>query len=161
MFIQAEYTWYTTPKYHYWFRAILGRFSNKTKQIPRETWTHPPISIVISDFWNFFLCKAPKGCSHKFDVWCYFVYFRTCQTIYTIVFLKSVCQRSQTAGRNSCSIVSGNVSNCSHRLTVYPVTSSRLNSAWHFFPTRKTLIKLSRRAVLEQVSIEWPSDGGK
>ena len=30
----------------------------------------------------------------------------------------SVCQRSQTAGRNSCSLVSGNVSNCSHRLTV-------------------------------------------
>ena len=29
----------------------------------------------------------------------------------------SVCL-SQTAGRNSCSIVSGNVSNCSHRLTV-------------------------------------------
>ena len=49
--------------------------------------------------------------------------------IYTIIFLKSVCQRSQTAGRNSCSIISGNVSNCSHRLTVYPVTSSRLNSA--------------------------------
>ena len=49
--------------------------------------------------------------------------------IYTIIFLKSVCQRSQTAGRNSCSIVSGNVSNCSHRLTVYPVTNSRLNSA--------------------------------
>ena len=50
------------------------------------------------------------------------------QIIYTIICL-SVCQRSQTAGRNSCSIVSGNVSNCSHRLTVYPVTSSRLSSA--------------------------------
>ena len=31
-------------------------------------------------------------------------------TIYTIICLKSVCRRSQTAGRNSCSIVSGNVS---------------------------------------------------
>ena len=49
--------------------------------------------------------------------------------IYTIMFLKSVCQRLQTAGRNSCSIISGNVSNCSYRLTVYHVTSSRLNSA--------------------------------
>ena len=39
--------------------------------------------------------------------------------IYTIIFLKSVCQRSQTAGHNSCSIVSGNVSNCSHHLIVY------------------------------------------
>ena len=52
--------------------------------------------------------------------------------IYTIIYLKSVSlsvsRRSQTAGRNSCSIVSGNVSNCSHRLTVYPVSqSSRLS----------------------------------
>ena len=44
-----------------------------------------------------------------------------------------VCRCSQNAGRNSCSIVSGNVSNCSYRLTVYPVTSLRLNSAYHFF----------------------------
>ena len=77
--------------------------------------------------------------------------------LYLYYNLLSVCQRSQTAGRNSCSIVSGNVSNCSHRLTVHPVTSSRLNSAYHFFYTRKTLIKLSRRAVLEQVSIECPA----
>ena len=25
-----------------------------------ETWTQPPISIVISDFLNFLVCKAPK-----------------------------------------------------------------------------------------------------
>ena len=53
--------------------------------------------------------------------------------IYSIILLKSVClsvgRRSQTAGRNSCSIVSGNVSNCSYRLTVRPVTSSCLSSA--------------------------------
>ena len=49
--------------------------------------------------------------------------------IYTIILLKSVCRCSQTAGRNYCTIVSGNVSNCSYRLTVYPVRSSRLNSA--------------------------------
>ena len=42
---------------------------------------------------------------------------------------KNVCQCSQTAGRNSCSIVSGDVSNCSYRLTVHFVTSSRLSSA--------------------------------
>ena len=82
----------------------------------------------------------------------------------SIIYLKSVSlsvsRRSQTAGRNSCSIVSGNVSNCSHRLTVYPVTSSR-QFGLAFFYTRKTLIKLSRRAVPEQVSIEWPSDGRK
>ena len=53
-------------------------------------------------------------------------------TIYTIILLKSVCRCSQTAGRNSCSIVSRNVSNCSYRLTVYPVMSSHLYSALHF-----------------------------
>ena len=46
-------------------------------------------------------------------------------TSYTIILLKSVCRRSQTAGRNSCLIVSGDVSNCSYRLKVHPVTSSR------------------------------------
>ena len=49
--------------------------------------------------------------------------------IYTIILLKSVCRCSQTAGHNSCSIVSGDVSNCSYRLTVHPVTSSCLSSA--------------------------------
>ena len=39
-------------------------------------------------------------------------------TIYTKIILKSVYRISQTAGRNSCSIVSGNVSNCSYCLTV-------------------------------------------
>ena len=51
--------------------------------------------------------------------------------IYTII-LQSICQCSQTAGRNSCSIVSGDISNCSYRLTVHPVTSSRLSSTYHF-----------------------------
>ena len=31
------------------------------KKNPSETWTHPPTSIVISDFFLFFLCTAPKG----------------------------------------------------------------------------------------------------
>ena len=48
--------------------------------------------------------------------------------IYTIILLKSVCRRSQTAGRNYCSIVSGDVANGSYRLKVHPVTSSRLSS---------------------------------
>ena len=54
IYIQTEYMvqLYTTPKHQYWFRAILGRFC--THKIPCETWTHPPTSIVISDF---FLCK--------------------------------------------------------------------------------------------------------
>ena len=47
--------------------------------------------------------------------------------IYTIILIKSVWRRSQTAGRNYCTIVSGDVSNCSYRLTVHHLTSSRLS----------------------------------
>ena len=57
--------------------------------------------------------------------------------IYTIILLKSACRRSQTADRNSCSIVSGDVSNCSYRLKVHPVTSSHLSSASNFFIREK------------------------
>ena len=60
--------------------------------------------------------------------------------IYTMILLKSVCQLSQTAGRNSCSIDSGDVSNCSYRLTVHPVTSSRLSSGYHA-PMKSTRIQ--------------------
>ena len=49
--------------------------------------------------------------------------------IFTIILPISVCQCSQSAGRNSCSIVSVDVSNWSYRLTVHPVTSSRLSSS--------------------------------
>ena len=52
-------------------------------------------------------------------------YFET----YNIILLKSVCLCSQTVGHNSCSIVSGDVSNCSYCLTVHPVMSSLLSSA--------------------------------
>ena len=38
----------------------LGLFWDDLKKIPSETWTHPPTSIVISVYWNFFLCKPPK-----------------------------------------------------------------------------------------------------
>ena len=38
MHILTEYTWYTTPKYQYRFRAILGQFSQK--KIPSGP-THP------------------------------------------------------------------------------------------------------------------------
>ena len=37
----------------------MGRFSQK--KIPSETWTHPPTSIVISDFLNFFFAKPLKS----------------------------------------------------------------------------------------------------
>ena len=65
VYIQTEYTWYTTPKYQYWFRAILGRFSKQKNT--SETWTHPPTSTVISDFWNFFSLQSPLAqllCPH-------------------------------------------------------------------------------------------------
>ena len=59
----------------------------------------------------------------------------------------SVCQRSRTAGRNSCSIVSANVSNYSYRLTVNPVTSSRLSSAQQFLYTRTSSKTSGRQFV--------------
>ena len=41
-------------------------FQNKNK-IPSETWTHPPNSIVISDFWRKkIICTAPY-CLHLLD----------------------------------------------------------------------------------------------
>ena len=46
--------------------------------------------------------------------------------IYAIIVLKSVCRSSQTAGRNSCSFVSGDMSNWSYQL---PLTSSHLSLA--------------------------------
>ena len=55
--------------------------------------------------------------------------------IYTIICIKSVCQRSQTAGRNSCSIVSGNVSNWQYILSRVRVSVRPSN-----FFTGKTLI---------------------
>ena len=39
---------------------------------------------------------------------------------------------------NYCSIVSGDNSNCSYRLTVHPLMSSRLSSAYQFFYRRQT-----------------------
>ena len=62
MFMQTQYTWYTTPKYQYWLKAILWQF----KKNPSDTWTHPPTSIGTSDLFNFLLCKAPDGSSRKF-----------------------------------------------------------------------------------------------
>ena len=54
------------PKYQYWFRAILGRFSNNNK-IPSETWTHPPTHFHsnIGFLGKQFLCKASKDLGWK------------------------------------------------------------------------------------------------
>ena len=50
--------------------------------------------------------------------------------IYTIILLKSVLSvcRAQTTGRNSCSVVLGDISNCSYRLSFLPLTSLHLSS---------------------------------
>ena len=56
MYIQTEYIWYTTPKCMYWFRAFWDDFP---KNIPLETWTHPPTSIVIADFWKCYSLHSP------------------------------------------------------------------------------------------------------
>ena len=55
MYIQIEYTWYTTPKYQSYFGMIFH------KKNPSETWTHPPTSLVNTDFWKKNLCKAPNA----------------------------------------------------------------------------------------------------
>ena len=60
----------------------------------------------------------------------------------------SNCRCSQTAGRNSCSIVSGDFSNCSYRLMVLPLTSSHLSSApASNFLEAKNIDKLSRKST--------------
>ena len=57
-----------------------------------------------------------------------------------IIILECVCRCSQptlATGRNSRSIILGDVSNCSYRLSLLPLTSSHLSSAWQFFYRRK------------------------
>ena len=82
------------------------------------------------------------------------------QLIYTIIPLKSVCLSvcwcSQTAGRNSCSIVSGDVSNCSYRLTVvYILSRVRVSGRPRFFYTPKTP-KTSGKSGRERVCLfQW------
>ena len=62
--------------------------------------------------------------------------------IYTIILLKFVCRCSQTSGRNSCLIVSGDVSNCSYQLSVIPPTISHFSSA----------------ESLRECSVDWTND---
>ena len=59
--------------------------------------------------------------------------------IFTIILLKSVCRCSQTAGRNSCSIVLGDVSNCSYRLTLTSCHEFASQFDLAFFYMQKTL----------------------
>ena len=68
--------------------------------------------------------------------------------IYSILFSLrlSACRRSQTAGRNSCSIVTGDVSNCSYRLTVHPVMA----------PQFGLVIFFNAKNVQNLLEIGWP-----
>ena len=56
---------------------------------------------------------------------------------FSIILLK-VCGCSQAAGRNSSSIVSGDVSNCSYHLTVHPVTIVRISVRAFFLYAKNT-----------------------
>ena len=61
----------------------------------------------------------------------------SCTHIYVlIILLKSVCRCSQSTCRSSCSIISGDISNCSFRLSFLSLTCSHPNSARHIFCTR-------------------------
>ena len=63
--------------------------------------------------------------------------------------------------RNSCSIVSGDVSNCSYRLTVgtYILSSVRVSIRPRFFLYAKNTQKLSRRPTPAQVFFECAGHG--
>ena len=54
MYIQTEYTWYATPKYQYWFRTILERFSKKKIRVRLPLWTRI--------FWIFVSLQSPLLC---------------------------------------------------------------------------------------------------
>ena len=60
---------------------------------------------------------------------------------------------------NSCSIVSGVVSNSSYRLTVHPVTSWRRSSAWHFFLYAKTSNTSGNRVASACLYLNDPATG--
>ena len=91
-----------------------------------------------------FCCRSfPWGCRIVPSIRSFNIFYQTCFTfigmlsitilIYTIILLKyawlSVCRCSQTTDRNYCSIVSGDVSNCSYWLSFRSLTSSHLSSA--------------------------------
>ena len=60
-----------------------------------------------------------------------------------LVVVMAKVRYSQTAGRNSCLIVSIDVSNCSYRLTE-AFTSLRLSSTKHFFIREKHRIPIAK-----------------
>ena len=57
MYIQTEYTWYSTPN----ISTGLGLFWDDfaTKNIPSETLTHAPTPILNSDFWGELTLQSP------------------------------------------------------------------------------------------------------
>ena len=69
----------------------------------------------------------------------------------------SVCRCSQTAGRNSCSIVSGDVSNCSYRLTLSRVRVSVRPS--NFFIREKHPKPWGKRVASTCVYLNDPATG--
>ena len=60
MYVQTEYTWYTNVLQN--ISTGLGLFwDDFKKKILNKTWTHPPTSIVISDFWKKNSLQSPFG----------------------------------------------------------------------------------------------------
>ena len=56
---------------------------------------------------------------------------------YITILRKSVCRGAQSTGRSSCSIVSGDISNCSYRLSFLSLMRSHLSSAQEMLFRRK------------------------
>ena len=75
--------------------------------------------------------------------------------IYTIILLKSVCQPSQTSGRNSCSIISGEMSLTVPIVWQYILSRVRVSVRPSIFLYAKNIHKLSRRPAVAQLSVEW------
>ncbi len=77
------------------------------------------------------------------------------------VCLLSVCLSvggyAQTTGRNSCSIVSGDISNCSYRLPFLPLTRLHLSSAQHILYSRKTPKRAQTPSHCASVQLNEPA----
>ena len=75
--------------------------------------------------------------------------------IYTIILIKSACRCSQTAGRNSCSIISGDISNWSYRLFVSTVGPFSHLFGLAIFYRQKTTKNYPENRVFSWMNQRW------
>ena len=73
---------------------------------------------------------------------------------YIIILLKPVCRRSQSTGSSSCSIVSGDISNCSYRLSFSYTYASKFGLAIFYRQAQKPSVQLLAGSHLRP--LVWP-----